>query len=81
MEVNKLSNPSRKYYTEPFELQEGEVLVDLEWTPWFISNFGRIKSKKLGTEVKGAINNCGYKFLNCRGKNKSIHRLVAEAFI
>ena len=54
---------------------------------YFISNFGRVKSKKWGKEIllKIGLSQKGYSqvcinYLNKR-KNRRVHRLVAQAFI
>lgn len=51
-----------------------------------VSNLGRVKSLKYGKEriLKPVINNHGYAFVNLysgSGKVKTIHRLVAAAFL
>ena len=50
-----------------------------------VSNFGRIKRVTTGKILKGDKNNDGYLrvklYKNNTKSNKSIHRLVAEAFI
>ncbi len=63
---------------------EGEI-----WKPYqniFVSNFGRVKTKRNGISYghySGRTNALGkiYKQVFVSGKNKYIHRLVAELFI
>lgn len=47
---------------------------------YFVSTLGKVKNKN-GKVLKGIKHNNGYLYVNIKGKQKSIHRLVAEAFI
>ncbi|WP_083826968.1 HNH endonuclease [Paenibacillus sp. HGF7] len=52
--------------------------------PWYISNFGRVKTIKgrCGGWLRTAsTNNSGYLFVNYNNKNHYLHRLVAHYFI
>ena len=46
-----------------------------------VSNLGNIKNVLTNTIIRGSVFNNGYKFVSIKGKNKTIHRLVAQAFI
>lgn len=63
-----------------------------EWRPapgfeknYLVSNFGAIKNIRSGRILAVSYSNCGYARLNLSvdgvAKRKSVHRLVAEAFI
>ena len=66
---------------------------NVEWKPikgyeeyYFVSNDGRVFSKKRNIFLKGRLDKYGYLRVvlykpNNGGKSKQIHRLVAEAFI
>lgn len=46
-----------------------------------ISNKGNVKNLKSGRILGGGYNSRGYKFVNLKGKEYTVHRLVALAFI
>ena len=46
-----------------------------------ISNKGNVKNLKSGRILGGRYDSMGYKFVNLKGKNYMVHRLVALAFI
>ena len=56
----------------------------LGW-PYSVSDDGKIRSDRTGHILKPAVSNAGYLrvhfCVNGNGKNASIHRLVAEAFV
>ena len=45
-----------------------------------VSNLGNVKNNKTNRILK-QDNNKGYKLVKFNGKNKRVHRLIAEAFI
>lgn len=76
---------------------EEKVLTDIEigeeeysreeWVPvsehprYLVSNFGRVLNAKTQRILKQCVNSAGYKKVVLNGKNKYVHRLVAEAYI
>lgn len=46
-----------------------------------VSDEGRIRNPKTGRILKTQINSKGYEVVNIRGKNKRVHRLVAQTFL
>lgn len=64
---------------------EGEEQMDFNTLPSFpdyrISIEGKVFSIRRNIFLKSSIDGAGYLFVNLYGKSRSIHRLVAEAFI
>lgn len=61
-----------------------KIILDGEETRWSIDETGRVRNDETGYFLKGTILH-SYRYINFRWngkqKNKSVHRLVAEAFI
>ena len=74
-----------KVFTD-IELGEEEYSRE-EWIPlsehprYLVSNFGRVLNAKTQRILKQCVNSAGYKKVVLNGKNKYVHRLVAEAYI
>jgi hypothetical protein len=60
-------------------MEEYKIIKNFE--NYSVSNLGNVKNNKTNRILKQDNNNKGYKFVKFNGKNKRIHRLVAEAFI
>lgn len=48
---------------------------------YLVSSYGKIKNKKTKKILKSLKHDNGYLYISINGKQKSIHRLVAKAFI
>ena len=61
-----------------------KIILDGEETRWSVDETGRVRNDETGYFLKGTILH-SYRYINFRWngkqKNKSVHRLVAEAFI
>lgn len=61
-----------------------KIILDGEITRWSVNEQGQIRNDETGTFLKGTILH-SYRYINFRWngkqKNKSVHRLVAEAFL
>lgn len=61
-----------------------KIILDGEETKWSVDETGRVRNDDTGHFLKGTILH-SYRYINFRWegkqKNKSVHRLVAEAFI
>lgn len=69
-------------YVVPSEPNEvWKQIIDCE--DYFVSNLGRVKSKKWGKEIllKQFVTLKGYYTVNINSKTKRVHRLVAMAFL
>ena len=62
---------------------EEETWKPIEWSCGFheVSSQGRIRDILTGNIIKDKIGTDGYKIISIEGKTKSVHRIVAEAFI
>lgn len=61
-----------------------KIILDGEVTRWSVDEEGRVRNDEKGTFLQGSILH-SYRYINFRwrgkNKNKSVHRLVAEAFL
>lgn len=62
-----------------------KIVINNVKTNYSVSNFGKIRSDNTGRLIKGFISDTGYRRVGLRvngiGKNYSVHRLLAIAFI
>lgn len=75
-------------YKEFTDVEMGDEEYSREdWFPisehprYLVSNFGRVLNAKTQRMLKQCVNSAGYKKVVLNGKNKYVHRLVAEACI
>ena len=79
-----IGNEVREY--NDIDMSEEEYDAE-EWTPimghptYSVSQFGRVSNNKKEKVLKMCVNSSGYKKVVLNGKNKYVHRLVAEALI
>lgn len=61
---------------------EQEIWRPISWSTLHeVSSKGRIRNIITGEIKEGRINKAGYRVINLEGKNRQVHRLVAQAFI
>lgn len=60
--------------------REEWILIE-EHPRYMVSNFGRVLNARTQRILKQCVNSAGYKKVVLNGKNKYVHRLVADAYV